>query len=176
MSAQVPPYASGPYPPYQEHPSKGANPLRHTSDRIEAWFLRFLILVLAVGLPLVSVSAGPTAYESERRAVHAQSAERHQVSARLTADPEETPDGVVDAKQRAQVHWTEKDGKQRTGTARVPPGTTAGLVGGLTAVAAGAGALAVRRCMSLVLDRRRYAQWDSDWDWVEHLWSARFRG
>lgn len=47
------PYASSSHPPHEEHPSKGVNPLRRTSDRIESWFFRFLMLVLALGLPVV---------------------------------------------------------------------------------------------------------------------------
>jgi hypothetical protein len=203
MSAQVPPYASGPYPPHQEHPSKGANPLRRTSDRIESWFFRFLMLVLALGLPVASASAGLTAYESSMRTVQAQSADRQEVTARLTSDTEAARGGAADALQRAQVRWTDKDGKERTGTASVKSGAPKGatvrvwvdreetissppitadnatatgwLVGAMTAVAVATWVFAARAGMRLVLDRRRYAQWGTDWDLVEPLWSARFR-
>ena len=46
----------------------------------------------------------------------------------------------------------------------------------MTAVAVATGVFAARRGMRLVPDRRRYAQWGTDWDLVEPLWSARFRG
>jgi hypothetical protein len=53
--------------------------------------------------------------------------------------------------------------------------TTGWLVGGTTAVAVTAAVFAARRGMQLVLDRGRYARWDTEWDLVEPLWSARFR-
>ncbi|WBO62179.1 Rv1733c family protein [Streptomyces camelliae] len=203
MSAQDWPHASGPCPPHQEHPSKGTNPLRRPSDRIENWFFRFLMLVLVIGLPVASVRAGLTAYQSQVRAVHAQTAERHQVSARLTSQPRAVPSRFEDTTLWARVRWTERDGRQRTGTASVPEGRTAGsavwiwvdrqgrvepapmspeaatttgwLVGGTTAVAVAMAAFAAHAGMRLVLDRRRYAQWDTEWDVVEPVWSARFR-
>lgn len=48
MSAQGSEYPSSARPPHRELPSNGANPLRRTSDRIESWFFRFLILLLAL--------------------------------------------------------------------------------------------------------------------------------
>ncbi|WP_052862882.1 Rv1733c family protein [Streptomyces niger] len=202
MGAQGSPYASGPYPPHQDHPSKGANPLRRTSDRIESWLSRFLMLILAIGLPAASLSAGLTAYESSLRTVHVQSAQRHEVTARLTSHADEPQDAAY-AKQRAQVRWTDKNGAERTGTAMVKSGTPEGatvriwldrdgtitgppmtahsamamgwMAGGGTAVAVAAGLFAARAGMRLALDRRRYAQWDAEWDLVEPRWSARFR-
>jgi hypothetical protein len=38
-----------------------------------------------------------------------------------------------------------------------------------------AGFYAARAAMLLALDRRRYAQWDVEWDLVEPLCSERFR-
>jgi hypothetical protein len=48
-------------------------------------------------------------------------------------------------------------------------------VGGMAAFGLATGACAARAGMRLVLDRRRYAQWDAEWDLVEPQWSARFR-
>jgi hypothetical protein len=203
MSAPASPSASGPHPPRRTHPSKGANPLRRTSDRIESWFFRFLMLVLALGLPAASLGAGLTAYESSMRTVQAQSAQRQEVTARLTSHAEGAQVGAEDARQRVQVRWTDRSGKERTGTALVKSGTakgatvrvwvdrngklssppmtvsnataTGGLVGGMTAVAVATGLFAARAGMRLLLDRSRYAQWDTEWDLVEPRWSARFR-
>ncbi|MFF0160385.1 hypothetical protein ACFYRY_23070 [Streptomyces sp. NPDC005263] len=136
------------------------------------------------------------------RTVEAQSAQRHQITARVTSAPEAAPGSAVDDKQTVRVSWTGKDGRQQTGTAHVPldktPGSTvriwvdreetvqgppmsAGnanstgwLTGGLTAVAVYAGFVTGRKGMRLVLNRRRYAQWDAEWDRVEPLWSARY--
>ncbi|MGW1952926.1 Rv1733c family protein [Streptomyces sp. NPDC001920] len=200
MSAQDSPHASGPPPPRRRRASKGTNPLRRTSDRFESWFRRFLMLALVLGVPVAALSAGLTAYESSMRTVRAQSAEREEVAARLVS----TAKGVTtDGKQRAQVRWTDGDGTVRTGTtlvtAHTPQGATVrvwtdrdgGLtgppmsgisattngwfVGGVAAIGVGAGFYAARAGMRRSLDRRRYAQWDAEWDWVEPLWSARFR-
>ena len=200
MSAQESPQASGSPPPRQERASKGPNPLRRTSDRFESWFRRFLMLVLVLGLPVAALSAGLTAYESSMRTVQAQSAERHEVTARLMS----TAKGVTtEGKQQAKVRWTDDNGTVRTGTTLVESGTAQGatvrvwvdrdggltsppmsdlnatttgwFVGGMAAIGVGAGFYAARAGMRRVLDRRRYAQWDTEWDLVEPLWSARFR-
>ncbi|WKX14021.1 hypothetical protein [Streptomyces sp. NL15-2K] len=200
MSAQNSPHASGQPPPRQEHASKGANPLRRTSDRFESWFRGLLMLVLVLGLPVAALSAGTTAYESSMRTVQAQSADRQEVTARLTSNVK----GVTtDGKQQAQVRWTDDNGTVRTGTTLVKSGTPKGatvrvwvdrdggltsppmselnatttgwFAGGMAAIGVGAGFYAARTGMRHVLDRRRYAQWDAEWDLVEPLWSARFR-
>ncbi|WUP40605.1 hypothetical protein OG766_03520 [Streptomyces sp. NBC_00259] len=205
MSAQGAPYASGPRPSGQEHSSEGANPLRRTSDRIESWCGRVLLFVLALGLPVASVSAGLAAYESSTRIVQAQSAERHALTARVVSDAEGdgARGGAKEVRQRAQVRWTGTDGKERTGIARVEAGATAGatvrvwvgpdgtlrsppmtadnatatgwLVGGMTAVVVTAGAFGARAGMRRLLDRSRAARWDAEWDLVEPVWTGRFR-
>ncbi|MFF7311662.1 hypothetical protein [Streptomyces sp. NPDC008137] len=200
MSAQNSPRASDGPPPRQEQASKGPNPLRRRSDRFESWFRRFLMLVLVLGLPATALSAGLTAYESSMRTVQAQSAERNEVEARLTS----TAKGVTgEGKQRAQVRWTDGNGTVRTGTTLVTAHTSQGatvrvwvdrdgsltsapmseltatangwFVGAMAAVGVAGGVYAARAGMRRVLDRRRYAQWDAEWDLVEPTWSARFR-
>ncbi|MFF4948759.1 Rv1733c family protein [Streptomyces chattanoogensis] len=194
----------GARPPDRERPCTGANLLRRTSDRIESWVSAVLLLVLVVGLPVASLSAGWAMYSSQMRIVHAQSAQRHQVTASLTKDASGGMRAArADDRHRAQVRWTEKDGTQRTGTALVAPGTDAGdsvhvwvdrhgavtgapmppqsavavgwLTGGATAVGVATLAFAAKGGLHLFLDRRRYAQWDAEWGLVEPLWSARFR-
>lgn len=203
MSAQGSQNPSSARPPHRERPSKGANPLRRTSDRIESWFFRFLMLVLALGLPVASLSAGLTAYESVKRTVQAESAERHEVTARLTSDAEGAGKGADGAMRSAHVRWTDRDGRERSGTALVKSGATKGatariwvdrqgtitdppmsasnatatglMVGGMTSIAVAGGVFAARAGMRQVLDRRRYAQWAAEWDLVEPRWSERFR-
>ncbi|MFF1319521.1 hypothetical protein ACFVZZ_08805 [Streptomyces chartreusis] len=200
MSAQGSPSASGPPPPHQEYPSKGTNPLRRTSDRIESWLFIFLMFVLFLGMPAAALGAGLTAYESSMRAVQTQSAQRHEVTARLTSD---VKGGAEDAKRQAPVRWTDGDGTVRTGTTLVEPGKPKGatvqvwvgrdgtlteppmstlnakatgwLVGGMVAAGVTASLFAARNGVRRVLDRRRYAQWEAEWVLVEPLWSARFR-
>ncbi|WP_436840996.1 Rv1733c family protein [Streptomyces bobili] len=200
MSAQGPPYTSGPPPARNGHTPRGANPLRRTSDRFESWFRRLLMLILVLGLPVAAFGAGLTAYESSMDTVHAQAAERQEITARLTADAKD--DNEV-GKQPAQVRWTDSSGTVRTGAAFVEPGTHKGaavrvwvdrdgalttapksalnarttgwFVGGMAAFGVAFGLFAARAGMRVALDRRRYAQWDAEWDLVEPQWSTRFR-
>lgn len=200
MSAQDSPYASGPHPSRREPTSKGANPLRRASDRFESWFRGFLMLLFVLGLPVAALSAGLTAYESSMRTVQAQSAERQEVTARLTSDGK---GGTVSGKQQVWVRWTDDKGTVRTATTLVKSGTPKGatvrvwvdrdgtitgppnselnarstgwFVGGLAALGVAGGFFAAGAGMHHLLDRRRYAQWDAEWDLVEPLWSARFR-
>ncbi|MFI9617151.1 hypothetical protein ACIHCM_36795 [Streptomyces sp. NPDC052023] len=200
MSAQNSPQASGPLPPRQEHASQRANPLRRTSDRFEAWFRRVLLLVLVLGLPVAAVSAGQATYESSMRTAHVQAAERQKVTARLMSHAKGDTEAV---KQPAQVRWTDRNGTVRTGIALVQSGTPKGatvsvwvarggtvtgppmtelqattdgwFMGGAAAIGVIAGFYATRATVRLVLDRSRYARWDTEWGLVEPLWSARFR-
>ncbi|WP_354670119.1 hypothetical protein [Streptomyces sp. S.PNR 29] len=158
------------------------------------------MLFLVLGLPVAALSAGQTAYQSSMRTVHAQSAQRQEVTARLTSN---VKGGFQEARQRAQVRWTDGNGTVRTATALVKAGTSKGatvrvwvdrngtvtsppmsaltartngwFVGGTAAIGLAAGCYAARAGMRHALDRRRYAQWDAEWDQVEPLWSGRFR-
>ncbi|MER6290762.1 Rv1733c family protein [Streptomyces sviceus] len=200
MSAQGSPYASGPPSRRGDHAHKDANSLRRTSDRFEGWFRRVLTVVLLLGLPAAAVSTGLTAYEASMGTVRAQTAERHQVTARLTAGVQ-SDEGW--AKLPAQVRWTDTNGVVRTGAALVKPGTPKGapvrvwvtregtvtgpptstlnatssgwMVGAMAAFGVAAGCYAALAGMRLILNRKRYAQWDAEWDLVEPQWSARFR-
>nr|WP_280859448.1 hypothetical protein [Streptomyces sp. SAI-144] len=199
MSTQGSPYTPGPPPRRGDHAAKGGNSLRRASDRFECWMRRVLMVVLVLGLPAAAVSAGRTAYEASMHTVWTQAAERHQVAARLTS----TAEGGDWAKRPAPVRWTDVDGVVRTGAALVRPGTPKGsavrvwvtrdgqvtdpptttinattsgwLVGGMAALGVAGGSYAAWAGMRLVLDRRRYAQWDAEWGLVEPGWSARFR-
>jgi hypothetical protein len=203
MNARGPQNAGGPRSPHRKRLPKRANPLCRTSDRIEAWVSGVLFAVLALGLPAASLSVGRAAYSSELRTVNAQAAERHQVDARLSADATGSGQGRGGF-QNAPVHWTEKDGTQHSGTAHVTPGTANGatvriwvnrdgavtdapmppgsaiatgwLAGGLTAGAVTAGVFGARRGVRYTLDRRRYAQWEAEWQMLEPQWSKRLRG
>ncbi|MXM64673.1 hypothetical protein GR925_14760 [Streptomyces sp. HUCO-GS316] len=202
MSPRDSPQACGPHPAREEQTPDGANPLRRTSARVEAWCSRFQLVMLVLGLPAASVSAGLAAYGSAMRTVEARSAQRHRVTARLTSASESAPGGAADENQKVQVSWTGGGGRQQTGTVRVPldkavgstariwvdregsvqdPPMFAGdakangwLMGGMTAVGMCSGFVVARKGMSPALDRRRYAQWDGEWEPAEPLWSARF--
>ncbi|MGW7404247.1 Rv1733c family protein [Streptomyces sp. NPDC054833] len=200
MSAHGSPSASGPPRPHKGDAPHGTNPLRRTSDRFESWFGRVLMLVLVLGVPAAALGAGLTAYESSLRTVHAQVAERHEVAARVMSD---VPGDDSVSRQPARIRWTEPNGITRTGATFVEPETPKGatvrvwvnrdgditgapmnavtakangwFVGVMAALGVVAGVYAVRAALRLALNRRRYAQWDTEWDLVEPLWSARFR-
>jgi len=175
--------------------------LRRPSDRFEWWFRRLLTILLVAGLPVAAYSTGMTAYEASMRTVRAQTAERHEVTARVTGDVRREENSV--AKQSAQVRWTEAGGVVRTGAALVRPGTSKGtavrvwvdrngtvtspptstlnakttgwLMGGAAAFGMAYSSYALWLGTRLLLDRRRYAQWEAEWERAEPLWSARFR-
>ncbi|MFE0572488.1 hypothetical protein ACFW21_10030 [Streptomyces albogriseolus] len=198
MSARNP-RPSGPLPPHREHTPGTANPLRRPSDRFESWFGCFLLLVLALGLPAVALGAGRTAYHSGMHTVQTQLAERHQVNASVESITENI--GAT-AKEQASIRWTDDDGTVRTGstpvksdtregaTVRVwvtgdgdvtgPPMTkeqavtTGWFAGGAAAVGVASALYVARVGVRHTLDRRRYTQWDAEWEQVEPLWAGRF--
>lgn len=72
--------------------------------------------------------------------------------------------------------WLDLEGTVSDPPMSVRTATSTGwLAGGMTAVAVATGVFAAGAGMRLVLDRRRYGQWDAEWDLVEPHWSARFR-
>ncbi|WP_329433873.1 hypothetical protein [Streptomyces anthocyanicus] len=178
------------------------NPLRRTSDRVERWSVRSLLAVMIFAVPAVSLRAGLAMYDSDMRTLHSQVAERHLVTAQLLSDATGVPTEAVDVRQGARVGWTEKDGRQGTGIARVEPGLTRGATvrlwvdrhgrvtdpplstGLVTATAwfvglmAGAAVIAVCggtwAVVRLILNRGRYRRWETDWKQVEARWSSRF--
>ncbi|WP_340375266.1 hypothetical protein U5640_09020 [Streptomyces sp. SS7] len=201
MNTQGSPNASGQPSPRGEHVSARVNPLRRPSDRFEWWFRRLLMILLVLGLPVVAYSAGTAAHEASMRTVRAQVAERHRVTARLTEDVRREKNSLV--KQPAQVRWTDGGGVVRTGAVLVKPGTAKGtavrvwvdgngtvtgppasalnattngwLMGVAAALGVAYGTYGLWVGTRLLLDRRRYAQWDAEWERAEPLWSARFR-
>ncbi|MER8161813.1 hypothetical protein [Streptomyces sp. NPDC094472] len=104
--------------------SSAVNPLLRPCDRLRFRLSILLLFVLLIGLPTASLGAGWAAYISEMHTARVQAAERHQVTARLTADSE----GTAAARQWAQVSWTDRDGSKRTGAARVATGTPQGAI------------------------------------------------
>ncbi|MEU8569590.1 hypothetical protein AB0C51_14715 [Streptomyces pathocidini] len=188
------------------HPyGRGGNPLRRPSDRAQRWLTGLLLVVLAGGVPAAAMSAGFAVHDSTLRTVQTQVAQRHQVTARLTQDPANAASqGSGDDLRSAQVRWTEKDGAVRTGQARVSAGSSKGdtvriwvdrqgrvtdapmssqaatangwLAGGLAAGAVATFGLAAHAGLRIALDRRRYAQWEAEWEQVEPQWARRFGG
>ncbi|MFI8071698.1 hypothetical protein ACIF85_23320 [Streptomyces sp. NPDC086033] len=135
---------------------------------------RILMVVLVLGLPAAAVSAGLTAYEASMHTVRTQTAERHQVTARLTS----TAKGGDWAKRPAPAVrvWVTHDGRVTDApTSTLNAATSGWMVGSMAAFGVAAGSYAAWAGIRLALDRRRYAQWDAEWGRVEPRWSARFR-
>ncbi|MFI1657214.1 hypothetical protein ACH4ZU_20220 [Streptomyces sp. NPDC020472] len=100
------------------------NPLRRTTDLVEAWIALVAIVLLCTVVPLTGWAAGTSAYGSLSRAARAQQAQRLPTTARvvrLARGPASGP-GSVEATgeerlRRAVVaRWTAPDGSVRTGT------------------------------------------------------------
>lgn len=200
MSTRSSPYASGPLEPRGHGTPKGHNPLIRTSDRVELWLRRVLMVVLVVGLPVAGLVVGRTTYESSIRTVRTQSAERQQVDAQVMSITENVGRAT---KEQAEVRWTDDSGAVRTSSARLKPGMAEGasvrlwvdrqgtvtgppltkrqalangwFAGGFTVIGVTAGVFLTRAGVRIALDRRRYAQWDAEWGRVEPEWAGRFR-
>lgn len=176
------------------------NPLRRASDRAETLVLIVLTTVFLVCAPLVAPAAGTWAHASAQRAELTQ-ASRTQVTAVVVTKPTRPVVSYGGYVSTARARWTAPNGAVVTNTVPVPVGTVAGAkvsvwstrdgqltwqpltgsqvanlaglaelagVAGLAAVLALAGALA-----RWVLNRRRLAGWDADWQATEPRWTTR---
>ncbi|MFF3517623.1 hypothetical protein [Streptomyces sp. NPDC002573] len=159
--------------------------------------------VLMLLLPLTGWIAGSAVYGHYSQLRAAQLAERHAVTAQLMSDAQVGGDGFTDqARPRARVQWEDRQGLHVTvapvgtwqrkgstatvwldtrGNIAAAPVTrdraaTAGVCAGL-ATAAGLAALAgvAWKGVRVSLDRRRFAQWDREWELVEPRWTGRRR-
>jgi hypothetical protein len=177
------------------------NPLRRASDRAETLVLFVLTTVFLVCAPLAAPAAGAWAHASAQRAELTQAASRFQVSAVVVTKPTRPVVSYGGFVSTAHARWTAPNGAVVTNTVPVPFGTVAGAkvsvwstrdgqltwppltgsqvanltglvelagVAGLAAVLALAGALA-----RWLLNRRRLAGWDADWQATEPRWTTR---
>ncbi|MFE0376741.1 hypothetical protein ACFW1M_14395 [Streptomyces inhibens] len=177
------------------------NPVKRGTDVAESWmFLAtgLLIAVLAPAAGITAAGAVNAAYRSqsqERTSVSAVLAE--DPPARIGADSAGGAGGRV----HATVRWTATDGTVRTGETAVAPGLRAGdrttawldrhgsllrdpvtrgdavaqsiAVGVVTTCGTALLLLGANRAGVILLDRRRYAQWDKDWADMDSRWRHR---
>ncbi|MFH9331970.1 hypothetical protein ACH4KU_23680 [Streptomyces althioticus] len=197
MSARHPPPRE---PRPRHHVPKKSNPLRRRSDHLEAWISRLLLLILLLGLPAATLGTGLATYRSAMGTVRTQSAERHEVDARVVSAVRTV---TATEEQRAQVRWIDDEGTTRTDNALVKPHTpngatvrvwvtrdgavtgppmtenqamtTSWFTGGAAATGFVAMIYVTRVGVRHKLDRERYALWDAEWERVEPLWAGRFR-
>ncbi|HTT53797.1 MAG TPA: hypothetical protein VMH35_20575 [Streptosporangiaceae bacterium] len=168
------------------------NPLRRGLDRAEALGVAGLCLAFLAAAPLAALTVGHLSYRVASATVHAEQSWR-QVPAVLLATAQNVPAGTVRAR------WRAPDGARRAGPILVPPGAKAGstvpvwvdqagrltgtpLEGSVTAQAGLAAVTAVALLGLLVwggglllhglLEQRRLAAWDADWQITEPEWTA----
>jgi hypothetical protein len=98
------------------------NPLRRTTDLVEAWLALAVLLLVLVAAPLAGAAVGVSAQDALQRSVRDQRKYRHQVTATvvrklhrgpLAPDPE-TPSSE-DPRSRVLADWTAPDGTPRHG-------------------------------------------------------------
>jgi len=177
------------------------NPLRRTSDRIEAALLAILIAAFLCGAPLAAIAAGRAAASSVR-------AERveagwHRVTAVLVrqAPGKIPPLFQAPLGPMMPAQWKAPDGTLRTGEIYAPEGAAAGSTvpvwidrsGELAAfpphqgdvvedvaLAASLATIALAAVLAVlglftrwVLDRRRLAAWDARWRATGPQWTGR---
>ncbi|GAA0919340.1 Rv1733c family protein [Streptomyces thermoalcalitolerans] len=175
------------------------SPLRRRVDTVEAWVL-LGTWVLTV---LTGVLAGWTAAREVERGLAQERLQRRPTTALVTERAPGLPAGSSQVRVWGKVRWTAGDGTERTGHARVRPGSAAGtpvtvwtdyrgrLVAepatpavararaGATGTLVGAGAaavpLAAGRVLRTRLERRRMARWDAEWARFGPLWSRTIR-
>ncbi len=163
------------------------NPLRRASDRAEAGILAGLALGFLLGAPLIAVAVWQLAFATVFTTTDAEHAGWHPVPARLLAAAPQSYGYTVTAPAR----WHTPGGAERSGRIPVSPGTRAGTTVTIWAGPAGllsrsptspfqgalqayvTAAMAVP-CWGMVLlcagvlsrrllDARRLAAWDADW-------------
>ncbi|MEV5597794.1 hypothetical protein [Streptomyces sp. NPDC052496] len=103
------------------------NPLRRTTDLLEAWLALATALLIVLGGGFAGLAAGRAAHDALQRSVRIQTQQRHQV----WATPERTasrpsPDSAPEAAAGREMHrrvdarWTAPDGSEHSGPVAAP--------------------------------------------------------
>ncbi|MFK4105321.1 hypothetical protein ACI2L1_35705 [Streptomyces sp. NPDC019531] len=175
-----------------------SSPLRRHDDKVEAWIVLAMWMVIAVGGAIVGLV---TAHACDN-VLTRQRAERHSSSALLLTDvPGTASAGASSDRALAKVRWTLPDGTARTGRTLVDTGQKAGAhvvvwldaKGGLTteppgpveagfeaalmgmaaALALAGGVYGVGAAARWRLDRRRIDAWGREWEQIGPRWCHR---
>ncbi|WP_221354222.1 Rv1733c family protein [Streptomyces beigongshangae] len=100
------------------------NPLRRTTDLVEAWLALGALLLILVGAPLAGLLVGRLAEDALRQSVREQRENRHPVTAtvvrnadRTPLDPDPETASGRDSHSRVVARWRAPDGAVRHGTA-----------------------------------------------------------
>ena len=178
------------------------NPLRRTSDRVEAAIVAAALILFLAGAPLLALFAWHWADAAALRVQQHQQSTWHQVSAVLLANAKPVVDigygGVAGSEVPAR--WTAPDGAIRTGVEPAPASATTGtmvriwvnqsgaqtgpplrseqatgqavLASVLAPFALGTVLLCAVSLAVYVLDRRRLASWAADWRATGPRWNS----
>ncbi|MFD8011853.1 hypothetical protein [Streptomyces sp. NPDC058955] len=100
------------------------NPLRRTTDLVEAWVALAAAVLLCVAVPVAGWTVGSSAQHSLQRAVHAQQQGRAETTARVLRTAPTPASAAASSEQAAEqrfrravvARWTAPDGTTRTGT------------------------------------------------------------
>jgi hypothetical protein len=99
------------------------NPLRRTTDLVEAWLAFSALVLILVAAPLIGAVVGSTAQGALQQAVRDQMQTRHRVTATVVKkvdgsplDPDPETATNRDRQSRVVADWTGPDGTDRHGT------------------------------------------------------------
>lgn len=99
------------------------NPLRRTTDLVEAWLALAALVLILVATPVIGAIVGSAAQDALQRSAREQREARHKVTATVVKrvgdspfdpDPETSTDR--DRTSRVVANWTAPDGTERHGT------------------------------------------------------------
>jgi len=181
----------------------GRNPMRRTSDRVEAWSTLVLVTAMLAVAPWAASRAAHSVYRDDVRATAWERQHRVQIDAVLLADARR--DSSDDGSPRRQsvpaiAQWSGPDATVHKGTVYTDEGSRAGrtiriwiddrgflagppggrnpssdaaMVAVLTVAGIAAGLAGIRRIVGWRLDRRRMRAWQLEWTSVGPGWSRR---
>jgi hypothetical protein len=99
------------------------NPLRRTTDLVEAWLAFAALVLILVAAPLIGAVVGTTAQDALQQSVRDQTQTRHRVTATVVKkvdgfplDPDPETATNRDRQSRVVADWTGPDGTDRHGT------------------------------------------------------------
>ncbi|GAB7035482.1 hypothetical protein AB0G35_24810 [Streptomyces sp. NPDC021749] len=177
------------------------NPLKRGTDVAEAWMLLVTAVLLAVLPPAAGIMAAGAVNAAVRPESHGWKSVSATLTAdppaRIGLNSSDNPGGRV----LATVRWTTSSGTVRTGETAVAQGLRAGdrttawldrhgslvrtpvtsgdavvqgiAVGIVTASGTALLLLGANKAGSVLLNRRRYAQWEKDWSAADSAWRPR---
>jgi hypothetical protein len=176
------------------------NPLRRTTDRVQAYLLAVLFVAAAAAAPYAAQVASNAAYAGALRQQMVQLATTHQVRAVLTQKAANTiNENAASPVVPAAATWTSVTGVHRTGLVMAPIGSPRGSAvtvwtddsgdlkspplepsqvtgqGELAAIGAVTGLGLLYLCAMViirhVLNRRRMAAWETAWAVTARVWN-----